>query len=63
VKVLDFGLAKAVDPTAGSSATAMNSPSAPLMVRAASRYPERKVPVAYFGHQTAASSPISRVEN
>jgi hypothetical protein len=27
VKVLDFGLAKAVDPTAGSSATAMNSPT------------------------------------
>ncbi len=27
VKVLDFGLAKAIDPTAGSSATAMNSPT------------------------------------
>jgi len=27
VKVLDFGLAKAVDPTAGSSTTAMNSPT------------------------------------
>ena len=27
VKVLDFGLAKAVDPAAGSSATAMNSPT------------------------------------
>jgi Tol biopolymer transport system component len=27
VKVLDFGLAKAFDPTAGSSATAMNSPT------------------------------------
>ena len=27
VKVLDFGLAKAVDPSAGSSATAMNSPT------------------------------------
>jgi len=27
VKVLDFGLAKAVDPTAGSSAAAMNSPT------------------------------------
>jgi Tol biopolymer transport system component len=27
VKVLDFGLAKAVDPNAGSSATAMNSPT------------------------------------
>jgi len=27
VKVLDFGLAKAVDPTAGSPATAMNSPT------------------------------------
>ena len=32
VKVLDFGLAKAVDPTAGSSATAMNSPT--LSIRA-----------------------------
>jgi serine/threonine protein kinase len=30
VKVLDFGLAKAVDPTAGSSATAMNSPTLSL---------------------------------
>jgi serine/threonine protein kinase/Tol biopolymer transport system component len=27
VKVLDFGLAKAIDPTAGSSAAAMNSPT------------------------------------
>ena len=27
VKVLDFGLAKAIDPAAGSSATAMNSPT------------------------------------
>jgi Tol biopolymer transport system component len=27
VKVLDFGLAKAIDPTAGSSASAMNSPT------------------------------------
>ena len=27
MKVLDFGLAKAIDPTAGSSATAMNSPT------------------------------------
>jgi len=27
VKVLDFGLAKAIDPTAGSTATAMNSPT------------------------------------
>ena len=27
VKVLDFGLAKAIDPTAGSSVTAMNSPT------------------------------------
>ena len=27
VKVLDFGLAKAIDPSAGSSATAMNSPT------------------------------------
>ena len=30
VKVLDFGLAKAVDPTAGSSAAAMNSPTLSL---------------------------------
>src|SRR5215203_40504 len=30
VKVLDFGLAKAIDPTAGSSATAMNSPTLSL---------------------------------
>ncbi len=27
VKILDFGLAKAIDPTAGSSTTAMNSPT------------------------------------
>src|SRR5215204_927947 len=32
VKVLDFGLAKAVDPTGGSSVTAMNSPT--LSIRA-----------------------------
>jgi len=36
VKVLDFGLAKALDPTAASSATAMNSPTitSPAMTQA-----------------------------
>ena len=35
VKVLDFGLAKAIDPTAGSSTTAMNSPTLSIHATAA----------------------------